>query len=60
MLLILPYFSYFLKLTIVIFKIMCVIQIIFSEQHHFTSNSQIKIQVTENQVNDTKKKQLSK
>ena len=60
MLLILPYFSYFLKLTIIIFKIMCVIQIIFSEQHHFTSNSKIKIQVAENQVNDTKKKQLSK
>ena len=39
---------------------MCVIQIIFSEQHNFTSNSQIKIQVTENQVNNTKKKQLSK
>ena len=52
-------FTLFFK-TIIIFKIMCVIQIIFSEQHHFTSNSKIKIQVAENQVNDTKKKQLSK
>ena len=38
---------------------MCVIQITFREQHWFTSNSQMKIQVTENQVNDTKKKHLA-
>ena len=34
---------------------MCVIEIIFREQHWFTSNSQMKIQFIENQVNDTKK-----